>query len=230
MDLIYLLAVILIHWVIYKRSIMNLSATFLSIALLGVLGYSETENTSAGYFICLINIILALVSSYKHGERKRIYAKVNDHLTAKSWVHVLGKVVLIIVAAAFQNNLLFLALLSYGLADSLASKIGIFSKSKTISIITLREVLPGTNGGISFLGITLGILGGLFMTLIAIFFFPKESSLDILTYCLIGALIGNILDSILGELIENKFRLYGWVNNLLTELLIVAICTIIQII
>ena len=49
------------------------------------------------------------------------------------------------------------------LGDTLASELGILSTSPPILITTLRRVPPGTNGGISFLGTSASVLGGVIM-------------------------------------------------------------------
>lgn len=49
------------------------------------------------------------------------------------------------------------------LGDTLASELGILSASPPVSILTLKKVPPGTNGGISKLGLLWSTLGGTVM-------------------------------------------------------------------
>lgn len=228
MDFYYLSIITLIFIGLLLFKYLNISATVSSIILLAVLGLDNFKNVEAGYLICFVYIALAFVHYYRRTERKEIYAKFNDSISSKAFVNVFGKVSLIVLAAALQYKLMFLALLSYGFADSLASQIGIFTKSKTISIISFKEVIAGTNGGISILGTSLGILGGLLLALLASFLYPTLSILNLVIYSLIGGLLGNMIDSILGELVENRFKLYDWTNNFLTELVILVICLMIM--
>jgi hypothetical protein len=62
----------------------------------------------------------------------------------------------------WSRILLLVALGQFGccLGDTLASELGILSKSKPILITTLRPVPPGTNGAMSLLGTAVSILGG----------------------------------------------------------------------
>jgi uncharacterized membrane protein len=50
--------------------------------------------------------------------------------------------------------------LSTNLADTLASELGILSRSHPIYILTLSSVPPGTNGAVSVLGVGMSALGG----------------------------------------------------------------------
>jgi len=61
----------------------------------------------------------------------------------------------------WSRFLLLVTLGQFGccLGDTLASELGILSKSKPILITTLRQVPPGTNGAMSLLGTAVSIIG-----------------------------------------------------------------------
>lgn len=93
-------------------------------------------------------------------------------------------------------------------ADTWATELGVLSKTKPISITSLRIVEPGTSGGISFIGIVAALMGagliGLFCglasgeTMNGGLFHNVGPILGILLVLLCGGLLGSLFDSFLG--------------------------------
>lgn len=75
-----------------------------------------------------------------------------------------------------QNSLITDRQLACCLGDTLASELGILSKSPPLLITTFKRVPPGTNGAMSVLGTTVSILGGGFIGLIFVTDLMVESS------------------------------------------------------
>ena len=103
-------------------------------------------------------------------------------------------------------------------ADTFSSELGILSKSKPrlITSPTLREVPPGTNGGVTAAGLLAGIFGAFTVALTSAVLLPfdlsgrysdgselyvKERALWTLAMTAWGAL-GSVLDSVLGSLLQ----------------------------
>ncbi|MCD6478728.1 MAG: DUF92 domain-containing protein [Candidatus Diapherotrites archaeon] len=98
--------------------------------------------------------------------------------------------------------------LSAALADTLSSEIGMLSQTKPRLITDLkREVEPGTDGGITPLGLLAGLFGALFIGMIYFLLHGSIAALGIITVC---GVIGCIVDSILGA----TFELKGKLNNM----------------
>ncbi|MFX1484257.1 MAG: DUF92 domain-containing protein [Promethearchaeota archaeon] len=102
-------------------------------------------------------------------------------------------------------------------ADTLASEIGVFSKSKPRLITNLRRKVPkGTIGAVSLLGEGVALFAGLFIGLLALMFAlispglvpaiaTSEQLIVIVPLSLLTAFIGCNLDSLFGAVLQNRF-------------------------
>lgn len=108
-------------------------------------------------------------------------------------------------------------------ADTLASEIGVFSKSKPRLITNLRRKVPGgTIGAVSLLGEGVAIAAGLFIGVIALGFalltptwipglvtaeniVVSEYVLFLIPLSVLAAFIGCNIDSVLGAVLQNRF-------------------------
>lgn len=87
-------------------------------------------------------------------------------------------------------------------ADTWGTEIGLLSKGKTVSILTMKPVPQGTSGGVSEDGVLGGVAGAALIALSGYFWYP-----DLLTafgVVLAGAL-GSALDSILGASLQGQY-------------------------
>ncbi|KAF9788399.1 integral membrane protein DUF92-domain-containing protein [Thelephora terrestris] len=98
------------------------------------------------------------------------------------------------------------------LGDTLASELGILSKSPPILITTLKPVPPGTNGGLSILGTVASLAGGFIMGLTLAITLAIENAVcrrnwvtELVPLLLWGAAaggIGSLVDSFLGATVQ----------------------------
>ena len=86
-------------------------------------------------------------------------------------------------------------------ADTWATEIGTLSRRLPRSITTLRQVIPGTSGGVTLLGIVASIAGAAFIALVVLVGGWTASSA---CAALIGGTFGSIVDSILGSTVQEK--------------------------
>jgi uncharacterized protein (TIGR00297 family) len=122
-------------------------------------------------------------------------------------------------ASPAELPLLFTAALSFGAADTFASEFGVLSGAAR-SILTLRRVEPGTNGGVSLLGTlwaftgaaTTAAIGWLLFYLFATPQLPAGVAIPI---ALLAGFLGCQIDSVLGELLENRGYLTKGSTNFL---------------
>jgi uncharacterized protein (TIGR00297 family) len=111
----------------------------------------------------------------------------------------------------------FVGAVSTTAADTLASELGVFSKSKPRLITNLRRKVPtGTIGGVSLLGEIVALASGLTIGFIAVFFavitpgwVPAVTSashiLFLIPLAVLTAFIGCNIDSFLGAVFQNRF-------------------------
>ncbi|KAK4686011.1 hypothetical protein P7C73_g4122, partial [Tremellales sp. Uapishka_1] len=112
------------------------------------------------------------------------------------------------------------------LADTLASEYGILAPSPPRYILSLKPVPPGTNGGISILGLLASVLGGLDMAAITIVDLYIENPpcrsagmgwvLELLVFGILAGLGGSLLDSLLGALFQ-KTLYSSKTNKIITD-------------
>ncbi|GJJ14275.1 hypothetical protein Clacol_008539 [Clathrus columnatus] len=114
----------------------------------------------------------------------------------------------------YSRFLIFAALGHFAccLGDTLASELGILSKSRPILITTLRPVPPGTNGALSTIGTLVSFLGGVIIgfTVAAVLLIQsvpcRQQAWNVLfeltKWGFIAGGVGSILDSLMGATIQ----------------------------
>lgn len=120
-----------------------------------------------------------------------------------------------IFSVIFVNYSLIFKMLSFAsfavsTSDTFASEIGMNSKGNTWSILTFKKIQPGLSGGVSLMGIMASIIGSILMGLIGLCFFSWQMVIIIIVL----GIVGSIIDSILGDLVQVKFETE---NGILTE-------------
>jgi uncharacterized protein (TIGR00297 family) len=124
----------------------------------------------------------------------------------------------------FPSEIIYFAFLcgiSCACADTLASEIGQLSKKNPKLITTFEEVKTGTEGGVSHLGLGIGLIGGLLVSLPALYISQ--------TFFILAAIIGFIgcnIDSLIGA----KYELEGKCSNETTNLIATTSSSILGII
>ncbi len=110
----------------------------------------------------------------------------------------------------------FIGAIATTAADTLASEIGVFSKSKPRLITNLRRKVPrGTIGAVSLLGEAVAVLAGVSIGAIVLLFaflapgwvpiYNLEQLIMIFPLAVLTAFMGCNLDSLIGALVQNRF-------------------------
>ena len=112
---------------------------------------------------------------------------------------------------------MFISTITVAGADTIASEIGVRDK-KTYMITTFKRVEPGINGGVSALGTGVSTIAALLVAILGWFVITGSLSLMLLLPFAMGVL-GNILDSVFGAILENPGYISKYTNNCSTALI-----------
>lgn len=103
---------------------------------------------------------------------------------------------------------MFLSHYACATADTWASEVGILSTQKPRLVVSafFREVPPGTNGGVTVLGLFFSLLGGIF---VGVCYYClsgfKSSEVPLIIVSGISGLLGSFIDSILGGALQQTY-------------------------
>lgn len=106
-----------------------------------------------------------------------------------------------------QNELFilfFIAFVAAVTADTWASEIGPLLNKRCFSLLKMRTVPAGTNGGISFFGSLVALIGATVISSLSYYIFFGSWHWDIITILSVSAFIACFADSLLGTFIEDK--------------------------
>ena len=188
-----------------------------SSGLLAAMGVGLTVSLLGHWTWLVILVVFLFVGSMAtkwRFEEKRALSIQESNEGARGWRNVMANgaaASLVAVLAWFgEGDWYFLAVacsVSVALSDTLASEIGSLDP-RTRSIITLEAVPPGTNGGMSPTGTAAALLGALLIATVAVLLAPVYGEpMSVASIFVVVAIVGWLgcqVDSILGELLENK--------------------------
>ena len=188
-----------------------------SSGLLAAMGVGLTVSLLGHWTWLVILVVFLFIGSMAtkwRFEEKRALSIQESNEGARGWRNVMANgaaASLVAVLAWFgEGDWYFLAVacsVSVALSDTLASEIGSLDP-RTRSIITLEAVPPGTNGGMSPTGTAAALLGALLIAAVAVLlahvYGEPMSVASIFVVVTIVGWLGCQVDSILGELLENK--------------------------
>lgn len=164
------------------------------------------------FMIMLSFFILGAIATRFHMDYKKSLHVEEEKGGVRGYVNVFANGLVSVCAAvgygvtqhpAFVAT--YLGSVATAAADTVAGEIGVcYGKPRLIT--TMQPVREGTNGGISFVGELAGLFGAVFVSTSAVLLGVADFS--IFVAAVIGGFIGTNLDSLLGELYENK-HLWG---------------------
>jgi uncharacterized protein (TIGR00297 family) len=174
--------------------------------------------TGFGFLLLLVVFvgISSLATRYRFAEKARRH--VQEGRAGERGVSNVVAHILLPTAIAIAGGLgrlppeaaavLFAAALSFATSDTLASEFGVLTGS-AVSILSLRPVEPGTNGGISSVGEMFALAGAVGTALVgaALYGAFREPTGAVWLFLLavgVAGFVGCQIDSLIGELLENR--------------------------
>lgn len=153
----------------------------------------------------------SLLSKIKSGHKKHVmqFAEKNGPRDIRQVFANGGVAAICLVLFAITGNQYwlvgYLAALSEASADTWATEIGTFRKTKTVSIISLKDVPAGQSGGMSILGTSGAIIGALLTGISGFALFDNNNLLLIILVSILAGFAGSIIDSILGATVQGIY-------------------------
>ena len=185
-----------------RRGMLTLpAATAALLMLLAILGL-------AGYREALYLILLFLVAGLVHSLNKRIGNRHTDGARALRQVLANGApaLLLLILFGLFGMRALligYFAALAEFLADTMASDVGTLSRREPFDLCRMKRIPRGRSGGVSLLGTLSALLASLLAAALSL---CAGLSLFEAAAVLTAAFLGVLADSILGSLLQAKYR------------------------
>ena len=154
-------------------------------------------------FIILVVVFLgSIITKLFHKSKKSNKRKVIQIISN------VGIGVLSLIIYKFTSNdlylLIYASVMAESLADTLASDIGVLSKSEPINILTFKKGERGLSGNISFLGLTSALIGSLLIG--TIYYIGMDKSITSFIIIILSGFLGSLIDSILGASIQVKYK------------------------
>jgi uncharacterized protein (TIGR00297 family) len=98
---------------------------------------------------------------------------------------------------------IYLGALAAVTADTWGTEIGVLTKGRTLSILSMQSVSPGTSGGISESGTMAGAVGAI---VIALSGYAWYSDLKTGIIVIVAGMVGSFADSVIGATLQGQFR------------------------
>ena len=210
----------------YKKNLMTPWATITAYVLAEIIGLCTNIWWVIAFF--MFPIVAFLATKWKLKEKMELGLQ-EGKKGERSVLNLMGvgvipaAIAIVYAVTGSQQDLLavaFLSALAVSTSDTVASETGIWAK-KTYMITTLKQIEPGPNGGVSLYGFGTSLLGTLLFALVAyVLIFQRFDRRILYSLVIVAAgMVGNIMDSILGAVLENPGYIGKYTNNCATSLI-----------
>jgi uncharacterized protein (TIGR00297 family) len=161
----------------------------------------------------LISVLLFFLSSVAFTKLQHAINGIKNNTEARNAWQVIANIIWAVISSALflltQNEifiLFFIAFVATVTADTWASEIGPLLNKKCFSLSEMRLVAAGTNGGISFFGSLVALIGASVIASISYYLFFDSWNWHTITILSISAFIACFADSLLGTFVEKRMH------------------------
>ena len=213
-DLIWVVILLVLGYITYKRNSLDISGSAAMVIIGVVIIFSVGSNWLLLIILFLVMSLLATKYSKKY---KMSLGEFEGRRTSKN---VISNGIVACFMAAFapvhpQFVGGFIGAIATATADTLASEIGVLDAHPRL-ITTFQKVDPGTNGAVSTLGTSVGMIGAAVIGVASYYLGIFPNPLPAILVSVISGTIGCFMDSILGALFENRNMLTNEHVNLIS--------------
>ncbi|HZY71405.1 MAG TPA: DUF92 domain-containing protein [Thermoplasmata archaeon] len=194
------------------------------------------------YLILLVLFVVGSVLATRYGFEEKARAKLQEGTRGERGIsnvlaHIVIPTALVVTSFVSPDTLsapalavAYTAALAFGSADTFASEFGVLV-GRARSILTFRRVPPGTNGGVSVVGEVWAIVGAAATAVVGLVLFfvfgsPDLQPASFLAISLLAGFTGCQIDSVMGELLENRGLLTKGTTNFFAMLATVVLALV----
>lgn len=203
----YVILLFILGFITYYRKSLDLFGSAVMIIMGIVIIFSAGTNW---LLLIVLFLIMSLIATKFSKKYKQSLGEFEGRRTSKN---VISNGVVACFMAAFGGYYLpfvggFIGAIATATADTLASEIGVLDQKPRL-ITTFQKVDPGTNGAVSVLGTTVGIIGAAIIGIASYILGIMPDPLLAIAVSIISGTVGCFMDSILGAVFENQ----GFLTN-----------------
>lgn len=200
-QLIFLIICVVLGIIVYLSGALD----FLGSSFVTIIGIFIVITRGFNWLAILLLFLLlgSGFTKFKSDYKQRI-GLTHEKRTIKN---VISNGIIPVVLAVMGNYAGFIGAIATATADTMASEIGVLSKP--ILITSKERVKPGTDGGVSVLGTSAGLVGALIIGVSAFILNVSPEITQSIIISLLAGMVGCFADSLLGATLERN----GFFNN-----------------